>query len=309
MVSCPNGHATPDSQRICGECGIPLAVQSGYAEARWADDPSGRHRLRYWDGNSWTEHVADNGGVCADPMVFLPNTDVGAVASPEARRTSVAPPPPSAAVVPPVTAAQERGRVFRLMSAGALLAAGVVILVGVFLPWTQQANHPRRFTGWDLTHCSRGKWEGCGIHPARNPLSHPMPLVVAVIVCAAVFVIIGSVTLWATLRGRRFPRGLFLGFGWTAVVIGGVWSNSLPESFSHEFPPSAQYQRLWGHALVTSAGVFALVAMIMFTVATSKKRRTEPSATSPPGPWEAPTPLVTGTGVPADPSVLTPPST
>lgn len=27
----------------------------------WASDPTARHELRYWDGASWTEHVADAG--------------------------------------------------------------------------------------------------------------------------------------------------------------------------------------------------------------------------------------------------------
>lgn len=27
----------------------------------WYPDPTGRHQSRYWDGNSWTDHVADDG--------------------------------------------------------------------------------------------------------------------------------------------------------------------------------------------------------------------------------------------------------
>ena len=34
--------------------------------AQWFADPSGRHQHRYWDGNAWTEHVADNGVVAVD---------------------------------------------------------------------------------------------------------------------------------------------------------------------------------------------------------------------------------------------------
>jgi hypothetical protein len=29
------------------------------APAGWFPDPSGTHRLRYWDGQAWTEHIAD----------------------------------------------------------------------------------------------------------------------------------------------------------------------------------------------------------------------------------------------------------
>ena len=29
--------------------------------AAWHPDPTGRHQLRYWDGQDWTEHVSDQG--------------------------------------------------------------------------------------------------------------------------------------------------------------------------------------------------------------------------------------------------------
>jgi hypothetical protein len=38
-----------------------------YPPALWAPDPSGRHQLRYWDGERWTEHVADEGHLSIDP--------------------------------------------------------------------------------------------------------------------------------------------------------------------------------------------------------------------------------------------------
>ena len=38
--------------------------------ARWEDDPTGVHHYRYWDGNTWTEHVADNGVVSQDPTII-----------------------------------------------------------------------------------------------------------------------------------------------------------------------------------------------------------------------------------------------
>ncbi len=31
------------------------------SDAAWQPDPTGRHQYRYWDGNQWTNHVADNG--------------------------------------------------------------------------------------------------------------------------------------------------------------------------------------------------------------------------------------------------------
>lgn len=35
--------------------------------ADWYPDPSGRHQHRYWDGQRWTEHVADDGVQAVDP--------------------------------------------------------------------------------------------------------------------------------------------------------------------------------------------------------------------------------------------------
>ena len=35
--------------------------------AGWLPDPTGRHQHRYWDGSTWTEHVADGGFPSTDP--------------------------------------------------------------------------------------------------------------------------------------------------------------------------------------------------------------------------------------------------
>jgi hypothetical protein len=40
----------------------------GAASEGWFADPSGRHELRYWDGERWTEHVSDRGTQATDPM-------------------------------------------------------------------------------------------------------------------------------------------------------------------------------------------------------------------------------------------------
>ena len=36
--------------------------------AGWHPDPHGRHQLRYWDGNGWTDHVSDGGVQTVDPL-------------------------------------------------------------------------------------------------------------------------------------------------------------------------------------------------------------------------------------------------
>lgn len=52
----------------------PAAVPAAPAAvpADWYPDPSGRHQHRYWDGGSWTDHVADNGQASLDPVAPSP---------------------------------------------------------------------------------------------------------------------------------------------------------------------------------------------------------------------------------------------
>ena len=40
--------------------------------AGWHPDPSGRHQLRYWDGQAWTDSVSDNGQQSTDPLSAAP---------------------------------------------------------------------------------------------------------------------------------------------------------------------------------------------------------------------------------------------
>jgi hypothetical protein len=48
----------------------PLAAGTDLAPqpAAWFPDPYERHEHRYWDGASWTAHVADAGSVGTDPL-------------------------------------------------------------------------------------------------------------------------------------------------------------------------------------------------------------------------------------------------
>ena len=36
--------------------------------AAWHPDPMGRHQLRYWDGNAWTDHVSNDGVQTTDAL-------------------------------------------------------------------------------------------------------------------------------------------------------------------------------------------------------------------------------------------------
>lgn len=44
--------------------------------ASWQPDPSGRHETRWWDGERWTDHVADHGLSSTDPLVRRTPTSV-----------------------------------------------------------------------------------------------------------------------------------------------------------------------------------------------------------------------------------------
>ena len=56
-------------------------------DAQWHADPTGRHRLRWWDGRAWSDYVAD-GGVptaidpVAGPPVMAPIPPAYATAAP-----------------------------------------------------------------------------------------------------------------------------------------------------------------------------------------------------------------------------------
>ena len=49
----------------------PNAPQQPTAQqpaANWFPDPTGKHERRYWDGTTWTAHVADAGATSEDPL-------------------------------------------------------------------------------------------------------------------------------------------------------------------------------------------------------------------------------------------------
>jgi hypothetical protein len=61
-------------------------MSSGPDQAGWFVDPTGRHQHRYFDGESWSEHVADEGVTGLDPPgESAASTGVDEAASPAAR--------------------------------------------------------------------------------------------------------------------------------------------------------------------------------------------------------------------------------
>jgi Protein of unknown function (DUF2510) len=64
--------------------------------AAWHPDPSGRHELRWWDGQAWTDRVSDGGEVSTDAPVRQPVAETDTEPQPEAE--AVEPQPEAEAV-------------------------------------------------------------------------------------------------------------------------------------------------------------------------------------------------------------------
>lgn len=82
----------------------------------WYPDPTGRHEHRYWDGQRWTEHVADGGVQLADPLPAdaagdaprQPEPDAGSAVPAEAEVPADPAPPTTTDPAPPTMAAAAR---------------------------------------------------------------------------------------------------------------------------------------------------------------------------------------------------------
>ena len=59
----------------------------------WYPDPTHAHELRYFDGNNWSDDVADGGQMSTDPIQSVPAHIV--------RVAEMVPPPPTAMAPPP----------------------------------------------------------------------------------------------------------------------------------------------------------------------------------------------------------------
>ena len=57
----------PSLTAVAGAVSAGSLTAGALAPAEWYPDPSGRHGYRFWDGASWTPHVADNGQIGFDP--------------------------------------------------------------------------------------------------------------------------------------------------------------------------------------------------------------------------------------------------
>ena len=53
---------------VGGQSAAPPPPATAAPAAGWLPDPNGRHQHRYFDGQAWTDHVADNGRESTDPF-------------------------------------------------------------------------------------------------------------------------------------------------------------------------------------------------------------------------------------------------
>jgi hypothetical protein len=103
-------------------------------EAGWNPDPTGRHEYRYWDGERWTDQIADGGVAGSDPLPGGDPTVVGEAAphDPTLTGAPVAGAPtataPTAGGDPSGDKGSKRGLII-----GAAIAAVIIIAGGLFL--------------------------------------------------------------------------------------------------------------------------------------------------------------------------------
>jgi Protein of unknown function (DUF2510) len=65
----PSPSADPSPSAAPVETPPVQQVSTPATPAGWYPDPSGRFEMRYWDGATWTEHVARGGQQFTDPPV------------------------------------------------------------------------------------------------------------------------------------------------------------------------------------------------------------------------------------------------
>jgi hypothetical protein len=116
-------------------------TSTGGAAAAWYPDPAGRHEHRYWDGERWTVHVADQGVTAIDggaqqpavqqsawqPVVEQPRpaTTPGQTTTPGWAAGTGAPTPASPASTPASTTAAGRST-----ARGWIVAIAFVVAIG-----------------------------------------------------------------------------------------------------------------------------------------------------------------------------------
>jgi len=100
--------------------------------AGWHPDPSGQHQLRYWDGQTWTDNVSDEGRQTTDA---IPPRPPGDIPSPQYG-------------VQPYGQGRQRGPVGNTANAGTVILLTIVTLGIYSFIWTyRQFEEFKRYSG------------------------------------------------------------------------------------------------------------------------------------------------------------------
>lgn len=206
----------------------------------WKSDPRNKRRLRYWDGQGWTERSAPTRRETADKFVAF--EEGGAEKPPAVSIQHRTPPPPRTPKPPdPVPAPTNPGVL-------ATYAGFLAVIVGSFGPWTQDIIKELGYV--------------------------PSPYVASAIAVIA----IASLTIYLFGKGERwrdFVGGLA---GVTLANVGvAIWEIT---HFSDDYPRVAVDPTIgWGLWLTAAGCLIALAGMAyVYYGPRSAKTGSEPSA-------------------------------
>jgi hypothetical protein len=201
------------------------------APSGWYPDPTGRHELRYFDGQ-WTVHVSSRGVNSIEMSTAAP--------APVAGRP-VPPPPPAAGGYPPFTPAQmvagspPPSRLTLTATTWLVVLGALGVIISVFLTWaTATVRYGFGVVGTGSAHLTGvGRFVGIVVALGVVALSAPAFMgkavarrrVVGLIAVLAVFMVL--VGVWTANAGKSLHGasketpdvGVFV--CWTAIVL--IW--------------------------------------------------------------------------------------
>ena len=132
------------------------ATSSESAAGAWHADPTGRFEQRYWDGESWTDHVANGGTRSTDPVQTRKGQERRSASAPETTADTGAGGSVGTAEVR--TAGAQVGAAFTTGAFVALIIATIFIpLVGIIVGAINLKHPPRRNQALALL------WIGIGV--------------------------------------------------------------------------------------------------------------------------------------------------
>ncbi|MFA5883901.1 MAG: DUF4328 domain-containing protein [Acidimicrobiia bacterium] len=213
--------------------------------AGWHPDPSGRHRLRYWDGAQWTAYVSDQGETAVDPIpgaadatTTEPVATTAPVAAAAAPAAGLGAPPPSVqgpnpgllgpqadwGTVTPAGAAPAMMRNIGGLAAALTVVLWITVAVSAFgaFAFVNRVMVANDILDFDFNVGSGGFGELVDLqNRADDADTFVGTAALMLLVCSVVIFVLLLIWMWrvaknAELTGRSHPR---FGPGWTI----GAW--------------------------------------------------------------------------------------